>query len=333
MSADEIKGFGLNFQKEFMTEPFINDYMLNTMFGDKSDEVRNTFVEHVHHDIYRMRPEFDTQRKVEAYFAGKTDQESLNIKEGLYALISNVLFVKDRKNPEMYHPRISVQNDFIYRQLNWQEQEAFNRLYNHYYYQRHNKFWYDEAMKKLPVLTQSTSMLVCGEDLGMVPDCVPWVMNQLQILSLEIQRMPKDPKDEFGHVYNYPFRSVCTIGTHDMSTLRGYWKEDAQITERYYHYELGHWGEVPQDAPGWLCREVVSQHLNCPSLLCILTWQDWTSIDESLRNPDIEIERINVPANPRHYWRWRMHVTLEDLMKKDDFNEQIRNMISESGRI
>lgn len=333
MSADEIKGFGLYFQKEFMTEPFINDYMLNTIFGEKSDEVRNTFVQHDHHDIYRMRPEFDTQRKVEAYFAGKTDEESLNIKEGLYALISNVLFVKDRKNPEMYHPRISVQNDFIYKQLNWQEQEAFNRLYNHYYYQRHNKFWYDEAMKKLPVLTQSTSMLVCGEDLGMVPDCVPWVMNQLQILSLEIQRMPKDPKDEFGHVYNYPFRSVCTIGTHDMSTLRGYWKEDAQITERYYHYELGHWGEVPQDAPGWLCREVVNQHLNCPSLLCILTWQDWTSIDETLRNPDIEIERINVPANPRHYWRWRMHVTLEDLMKKDDFNEQIRNMISESGRI
>ena len=281
----------------------------------------------------RLKPEFDTQRKVEAYFAGKTDEESLNMKEGLYALISDVLFVKDRKDPEMYHPRISVQNDFIYRQLNWQEQEAFNRLYNHYYYQRHNKFWYDEAMKKLPVLTQSTSMLVCGEDLGMVPDCVPWAMNQLQILSLEIQRMPKDPKDEFGHVYNYPFRSVCTIGTHDMSTLRGYWKEDAQVTERYYHYELGHWGEVPQDAPGWLCREVVSQHLNCPSLLCILTWQDWTSIDESLRNPDIEIERINVPANPRHYWRWRMHITLEDLMQKDDFNKQIRSMISESGRI
>lgn len=333
LSADEIKSFGLYFQKEFMTEPFINDYILNTMFGDKSDEVRNTFVEHVHHDIYRMRPEFDTQRKVEAYFAGKTDKESLNMKEGVYALISNVLFVKDRKNPEMYHPRISVQNDFIYKQLNWQEQEAFNRLYNHYYYQRHNEFWYGEAMKKLPVLTQSTSMLVCGEDLGMVPDCVPWVMNQLQILSLEIQRMPKDPKDEFGHVYSYPFRSVCTIGTHDMSTLRGYWKEDPQVTERYYHYELGHWGDVPQDAPGWLCQEIVNQHLASPSLLCILTWQDWTSIDETLRNPDIEIERINIPANPRHYWRWRMHITMEELMARSSFNEQIRKMISESGRI
>ena len=83
--------------------------------------------------------------------------------------------------------------------LDWKEKDAFNRLYNHYYYQRHNQFWYQEAMKKLPILTQATSMLVCGEDLGMVPDCVPWVMDQLQILSLEIQRMPKNPKHEFGH--------------------------------------------------------------------------------------------------------------------------------------
>ena len=333
MSEDEIKGFGLNFQKEFMTEPFINDYILNTVFGEKSEEVRNTFVENVHHDIYRMKPEFDTQRKVEKYFEGRSDTESLNMKEGLYSLISDVLFVKDRKNPDMYHPRISVQNDFIYKQLNRNEQEAFNRLYNHYYYQRHNKFWYEEAMKKLPVLTQSTSMLVCGEDLGMVPDCVPWVMNQLQILSLEIQRMPKNPKDEFGHLESYPFHSVCTIGTHDMSTLRGYWKENPQITERYYHYELNHWGEVPEEAPGWLCKDIISKHLHCPSLLCIITWQDWTSIDENLRNPDTDIERINIPANPRHYWRWRMHITLEELMKDDGFNEQIKEMIEDSDRM
>lgn len=302
------------------------------MFGERSEEVRQTFVQHVHHDIYEMRPEFDTQRKVEAYFAGKTDEADLNLKEGLYSLISDVLFVVDRDNPEMYHPRIAVQNDFVYRQLTGQEQEAFNRLYNHYYYQRHNDFWYREAMKKLPVLTQSTSMLVCGEDLGMVPDCVPWVMDQLQILSLEIQRMPKNPEHEFGHVSEYPFRSVCTIGTHDMSTFRGWWEEDRSVTESFYYRELGHWGDLPEHAPGWLCEEVVRRHLYSPSMLCILTWQDWTAMDESLRNPDIEIERINVPANPKHYWRWRMHITLEELMKQDAFNEKIRSMIAESGR-
>ena len=332
MSADEIRSFGLNFDKELMTQPFINDYILNTVFGEQSDTVRNTFVQHTHHDYYAMRPKFDTQRKVESYFKEKNDEESLQLKEKLYALISDVLFVPDRKKTDMYHPRIAAQHDFAFKALSEKEQEAFNHLYNHYYYQRHNEFWYSEAMKKLPILTQSTPMLTCGEDLGMVPDCVPWVMKQLQILSLEIQRMPKNPQHEFGHVDEYPYCSVCTIGTHDMSTLRGWWEESPEITERFYHNEMRRHGEVPEHAPGWLCKDIVYEHLYSPSMLCILTWQDWTSIDEELRNPNVEAERINVPANPRHYWRWRMHITLEELMKRDDFNKRIKEMILESHR-
>ena len=332
MSADEIRSFGLNFRPDFMLRPFISEYILNTVFGEQSDYVRETFVRPLHHDLYEMRPEFDTQRKVEAFFEGKIDSESIWLKEKLYALISDVLFVADRNNPELYHPRIAVQNDYIFKQLAEQEQEAFNHLYNHYYYQRHNEFWYHEAMKKLPVLTQSTPMLVCGEDLGMVPDCVSWVMNELQILSLEIQRMPKAIGREFGCLNEYPFRSVCTIGTHDMPTLRGWWEEDAALTERFYHNELHHWGEVPKHAPGWLCKEIIEQHLQSPSMLCVLAWQDWTSIDESLRNPDVQAERINVPANPHNYWQWRMHITLEELMQADELNDAIRQMIQSSDR-
>lgn len=332
MSADEIRSFGLNFRPDFMLRPFISEYILNTVFGEQSDYVRETFVRPLHHDLYEMRPEFDTQRKVEAFFEGKTDSESIWLKEKLYALISDVLFVADRNNPELYHPRIAVQNDYIFKQLAEQEQEAFNHLYNHYYYQRHNEFWYHEAMKKLPVLTQSTPMLVCGEDLGMVPDCVSWVMDELQILSLEIQRMPKAIGREFGCLNEYPFRSVCTIGTHDMPTLRGWWEEDAALTERFYHNELHHWGEVPKHAPGWLCKEIIEQHLQSPSMLCVLAWQDWTSIDESLRNPDVQAERINVPANPHNYWQWRMHITLEELMQADELNDAIRQMIQSSDR-
>ena len=332
MSVDEIQSYGLTFQKDFMTKPFINENILNRIFGEKADRVKETFVQHCHDDIYEMRSEFDTQRKVEAYFAERKDEESRNICEGLYTLISNVLFVPDRKHPSMYHPRIAVQNDFIFEVLSPEEKEVFNRLYNHYYYQRHNQFWYQEAMKKLPILTQSTSMLVCGEDLGMVPDCVPWVMEQLQILSLEIQRMPKNPQHEFGHVWEYPYRSVCTISTHDMATLRGWWEEDYEQTCRYYTQVLGHWGEVPTAAPGWVCEEIVRKHLECPSLLCILSFQDWLSMDEEIRYPNVDAERINVPANPRHYWRYRMHLTLEELMKSNKFNEKMKEMIDAAGR-
>ena len=332
MSVDEIQSYGLTFQKDFMTKPFINENILNRIFGEKADRVKETFVQHCHDDIYEMRSEFDTQRKVEAYFAERKDEESRNICEGLYTLISNVLFVPDRKHPSMYHRRIAVQNDFIFEVLSLEEKEVLNRLYNHYYYQRHNQFWYQEAMKKLPILTQSTSMLVCSEDLGMVPDCVPWVMEQLQILSLEIQRMPKNPQHEFGHVWEYPYRSVCTISTHDMATLRGWWEEDYEQTCRYYNQVLGHWGEVPTAAPGWVCEEIVRNHLECPSLLCILSFQDWLSMDEEIRYPNVDAERINVPANPRHYWRYRMHLTLEELMKSNKFNEKMKEMIDAAGR-
>ena len=332
MNADEIASFGLYFQKDFMTRPFINEEIIAQYFGEKADYVKQTFLQHSHHDIYEMRPEFDTQRKVETWFSGKNDEESLQMKESLYSLISNVLFVPDHQREGYYHPRICVQNDYIFTRLNQAERESFNRLYNHYFYERHNQFWFEEAMKKLPRLIGATQMIVCGEDLGMVPDCVPWVMNALSILSLEIQRMPKNPAHEFGHLWEYPTNSVCTISTHDMATLRGWWEEDPAITEQFFHNALGMKGEIPTTAPGWLCENIVNQHLESPSLLCILALQDWLSIDETLRLPDAAAERINVPANPRHYWRYRMHLTIEKLMGEEMFNRRVSQMIDSSHR-
>ena len=94
-------------------------------------------------------------------------------------------------------------------------------------------------MKKLPALKGATNMLVCGEDLGMVPHCVPDVMKQLGILSLEIQRMPKDPAKEFSHPADAPYLSVIMPSTHDMSTVRGWWEEDRNKTQRFFNHELG----------------------------------------------------------------------------------------------
>lgn len=332
MSREEIESYGLSFREEFL-RPYIHEYFLGQVFGPHTDYVKQTFIEPTEtYEVYRMRPEFDTQRKVEAFFAGKNDEDSIWVRDGLYALISDVLFVPDRKDPNLYHPRIGVQHDFIYRALNDWEKTAFNRLYDQYYYHRHNDFWQQQAMKKLPQLTQSTRMLVCGEDLGMIPDCVAWVMNDLRILSLEIQRMPKNPAEEFGRLNEYPYRSVCTFSTHDMSTLRGWWEEDYQQTQRYYNQMLGHYGTAPAIATPELCEEAIRNHLYSNSILCILSLQDWLSMDGKWRNPNVQEERINIPANPRHYWRYRMHLTLEQLMKAESLNEKIRELVKQTGR-
>ena len=254
------------------------------------------------------------------------------MRDGLYALISDVLFIRDHRDPEKYHPRIAVQLDFVYETLDEQEKEAFNRLYNDYYYRRNNHFWYQEAMKKLPRLVDATRMLVCAEDLGMVPDCVPWVMNELRILSLELQSMPKDPSVKFGHLSRNPYRSVCTISSHDMPTLRQWWDEDMDRTQEYYNTMLYRGGEAPHPLPGWLAKEIISRHLTSPSMLCVISLQDWLAIDEKLRLPDANAERINIPANPRHYWRYRMHLTIEQLMAEQRFNDNIADLIVQSGR-
>jgi 4-alpha-glucanotransferase len=333
MSREEIESYGLYFNEDLFLKPYIHEGFLQQVFGPHTDYVKDTFIRSTNQwEIYEMRPEFDTQKKVEVFFKDKTDADSIWILDGLYALISDVLFIRDRKIKNMYHPRIGVQFDFIYQTLSEQDKAAFNNLYDNYYYKRHNHFWQEQAMKKLPQLTQSTRMLVCGEDLGMIPDCVPWVMNELQILSLEIQRMPKSRSLDFGLVGEYPYRSVCTISTHDMSTLRGWWKEDLQQTQRYYNNILGHYGTVPETASGNICEEVIKQHLYSNSILCILSFQDWLSMSEEWRNPNIEAERINIPANPRHYWRYRMHITLEDLMQAESINTKIRELIVLTGR-
>lgn len=333
MSREEIESYGLHFQDERFTRPFITDWVLDRVFHERAGEVKEKYLDRLDDERYQMKPEVDTQRKVEALFADVTDEKELWLRDGLYALISDVLFVRDHTNPGVFHPRISAQLDFIYESLYDNDKAAFNRLYNDYFYRRNNQFWYQEAMKKLPKLVQATRMLVCAEDLGMVPDCVPWVMDELKILSLELQSMPKDPSVKFGHLSRNPYRSVCTISSHDMPTLRMWWDENVQRTQEYYNTMLYRQGPAPHPLPGWLASDIISRHLTSPSMLCILSIQDWLATDEALRLPDADAERINIPANPKHYWRYRMHLNIEDLAADKRFVQNITEMISQSGRV
>ncbi|WP_337580774.1 4-alpha-glucanotransferase [Segatella sp.] len=333
MSREEIESYGLHFQEDRFIRPFITDWVLDRVFHERAGEVKEKYLDRLDDERYQMKPEVDTQRKVEALFADATDEKELWLRDGLYALISDVLFVRDHTNPGVFHPRISAQLDFIYESLYDNDKAAFNRLYNDYFYRRNNQFWYQEAMKKLPKLVQATRMLVCAEDLGMVPDCVPWVMDELKILSLELQSMPKDPSGKFGHLSRNPYRSVCTISSHDMPTLRMWWDENVQRTQEYYNTMLYRQGPAPHPLPGWLASDIISRHLTSPSMLCILSIQDWLATDEALRLPDADAERINIPANPKHYWRYRMHLNIEDLAADKRFVQSITEMISQSGRV
>ena len=332
MTVGEIEYFGLPFRKELFTKPFVNDRVLDKLFGMHAPYVREHFLVPKSYGLYDLKTEYSTQKKVQQAFEGRTDENSLWIRDGLYRLISDVLFLEDPQQPGMYHPRIAVIGEPVFDALNAEEKDAFMRLYNNYFYQRHNFFWGAEAIRKLTDVFGSTRMLCCGEDLGMLPDCVTPVLDQLRILSLEIQSMPKQSGYEFAHLDGNPYRSVATISTHDMSPLRLWWSESPERTQRFYVSMLQKQGRAPEQLPAHLAEEIIARHLYCPSMLCMLSLQDWLAMDGELRSKHVRDERINVPSDPYNRWKYRMHLTIEDLLKADKYNNKVKTMIQRSKR-
>lgn len=331
-TKDEIEQYGIFFDEARFTMAHINRGFLPELFGEQTEEVSDTYLVQSSSRHFVLKPFCNTQRKIEDLFAGKTDDVSLKIKNGLFAIANEVLFLRDPRESDMFHPRISANQSFIYRELNASDRYAFDQLYWHFFYHRHNEYWKNQAFSRLTPLVAGTNMLVCGEDLGMIPDSVPDVMNKLQIFSLEIERMPKTPSREFSDMYNLPYHSVCTTSTHDMTPLRSWWKEDCEKIQRYYNNVLRQEGKAPEECSADIATQIVSNHLGTRSMLTIIPLQDWFAVDDSFKRKDAEAERINIPANSTHYWRYRMHITLEKLLQADNLNEKICRMVMDSGR-
>ena len=232
-----------------------------------------------------------------------------------------LLFEVPGSNGEAYHPRIDFLKISSFLELDDDTRHRLEDLYNDYFYHRQEDFWREEALRKLPAIKRATNMLICGEDLGMVPACVPGVMHDLGFLTLEIQRMSKNPQTEFLQSADIPYWSVCSPSTHDMSPLRLWWEEcDEGQRQRFYNQELGQSGIAPAGLEPYLAQGILQQHLNYPGMWVVFPMQDILAISWELRSSDPAEERINVPANPQHYWRYRLHLTLEDLIAANDFN-------------
>ncbi len=324
---------GLWFDYQRLCRPFINDSVLAELMGGDI-EILKPYLNHIGNDQFELKEEFNTQRKAEAYFEQQEKNETNDrIKHGLYDCISNVIFFEvEGSQAQQFHFRISMSSTSSFKHLDADTKTKLEDLYVNYFFKRQDDLWRKEAIAKLPYLKRSTNMLICGEDLGMVPDCVPDVMKQLGMLSLEIQRMPKDPKKQFFNPAEAPYLSVVTPSTHDMSTIRGWWEEDRTLTQKFYNNQLGQWGDAPYYCEPWIVRSIISQHLYSPAMWSIFQIQELLGISEKLRRENPNDERINVPANPKHYWRYRMHISLEDLMNEDEFNNELKGFIEASGR-
>jgi len=242
----------------------------------------DTYFIQIGYGRYQFRPEFNTEKKLNAYFESitKTTQEIFIshfvqvLKKQLSSLMKNVVLLRDPHNEYHFYPRINMEKTSSFQSLDWYLQEKLRDLYLDYFYKRQEGLWHEIGMNRLPVIKESSKMLVCGEDLGMIPACVPPVLRDLSIMGLCVQRMPPDPKKLFQHPSDYPYMTVCTPSSHDCSTIRGWWEEDRDKTNAFWKFQLGMSGDAPLFAEDWICRKVIEQHMHSKSILCIFPVQE-----------------------------------------------------------
>jgi len=323
LSTDEIEKYGFVFDKRYL-KPQIHPRYLVELFGNEATRVAKNYLESDSDGLMGLQPWCDTQRKI----VNLCDQ---SIRDGLLQIANEVLFVEDPYEKNKYHPRIQASQSYIFQSLHATEQKAFQQLSDDFFYERHTDFWKKEALKRLTPLVDCTEMLICGEDLGMIPKPVHEVMEQLHILTLELERTPKAAGTDFTDLQRVPYLSVCTTSTHDMEPLRSWWETNRLTTQHYYESVLQGVGEAPQRCTADIAKQILINHLQATSMLAIIPLQDWLAMSD-LKSGVPAAERINIPANPDHRWDYRMYGSLEQLLQANELNRQIREMIETSGR-
>jgi 4-alpha-glucanotransferase len=181
------------------------------------------------------------------------------------------------------------------------------------------------------MILNATDMLICGEDLGLVPDCVPQIMDELAITALKVQRMPSE-NIPWYNPKSAGYMNVVTASSHDSSTLRQWWHEDRNLTQQYFNQQLGQSGTAPWNLEPELAEIIMKQHLYNNSMLAIFPIQEFLATDRELSNPNMDEERINNPAVFPHFWRYRMHLDVESLLNKNGFNQKISQWVQDSNR-
>lgn len=332
LSIEEIEQYGLAFRRELFTRPYISDKILDKTFGIHCRYVKDEFLDSIGGGLYKLKDEYSTQTRVREHFAGLTDENSLWIRDGLYSLITNVLFLEDGTLQDMFHPRFGVFSSPVYEVLNSDEKGAFMRLYNSYYYERHTDYWGYTGRKKLGMIANATRMLIIGDDSSDFSEQTTSVLDDFRILSVEVQTHPKAHGSEFSHLEANPYRSVAMASTPAMPPFRQWWQEHPGHAQRYYITLLQQEGRAPGNLPAHLAEKVIARHLYCPSMLCLLALQDWLSMNADIRPAEATTEQARAHSGEYQLWHVRMPITIEELLKANQFNNKIQTMVQRSRR-
>ncbi|NND31378.1 MAG: 4-alpha-glucanotransferase, partial [Saprospiraceae bacterium] len=312
----------ITFDAERFCEPFITEASFESLPAEDAAILKQKFFKKPRGNFFQFKSQYNSQKKITAFFKKDNHAISRKFEIFLLQLHTEVLFIKELANGEVvFHPRINLQHTQSFKALDQATQRKLVDLHNDYFYHRQEEHWRELGLLKLPVIKAASDMLMCGEDLGMIPKCVPEVMQQLDILTLEIERMSKRPETEFVQPQDVPYFSVGSTSSHDMLPLRAWWNSLGDDTRNlYYRDQLWQEGLPPETYSSDLARMIIEKHLDWPCMWMVFPIQDIFALHEQLRVSDPLDERINVPGDTNHYWQYRIPVNIEKLNDFEEFN-------------
>jgi 4-alpha-glucanotransferase len=109
------------------------------------------------------------------------------------------------------------------------QEPAENQGLHGFFDPRDERVWGEHGRKILTVMAGSTGMLLCAEDLGVIPPACTETLAQLGIPGNDVQRWVKDwkTKNDFLPPQEYRRLSVAMLSTHDTTNWAAWWEKEA----------------------------------------------------------------------------------------------------------
>ncbi|KAG7962175.1 hypothetical protein I3843_09G052400 [Carya illinoinensis] len=336
LSQEELEREGI-WDFDRLSRPYIRQELLQQKFGAYWTFIASNFLNEYQKHCYEFKEDCSTEKKIAAKLKSCAESSLLlesenKTRHDLFDLFQNIVLIRDLEDPRKFYPRFNLEDTSNFKDLDDHSKNVLKRLYNDYYFHRQESLWRQNALKTLPALLDASDMLACGEDLGLIPSCVHPVMQELALIGLRIQRMPSEPDLEFGVPSQYGYLTVCAPSCHDCSTLRAWWEEDEERRRRFFKSVVGSDMLPPSQCVPDIAHFILRQHVEAPSMWAIFPLQDLLALKEEYTTRPAAEETINDPTNPKHYWRYRVHVTLESLMKDNQLKTTIKDLVRGSGR-
>ncbi|KAI7733269.1 hypothetical protein M8C21_007244, partial [Ambrosia artemisiifolia] len=296
LNQEELEKEGI-WDFDRLSKPYIRQEFLQEKFGPLWTVIASYFMNEFKKNHYEFKDDCNTEKKIAAKLKSLIEKKLLlenedKLRRELFDLVQNIVLIRDPEDAKSFYPRFNLEDTSSFKDL-------------------------DENRDSLAPK--------CHEDFACASKFLRYVMQELGLIGLRIQRMPSEADLEFGIPSQYDYMTVCAPSCHDCSTLRAWWEEDEDRRRSFFKTMVGSDSLPPEKC-------VPEIHVESPSMWAIFPLQDLLALkDEYTTRPATE-ETINDPTNPKHYWRFRVHVTMESLLKDTDLTTMIKGLVCASAR-